>query len=826
MVTLRTKRISFKTTIMLCIVLLASVLVSALFGFLQTNELRESYYAQVADSADDINKDIFGAFARADAALAFASPEAVPDGTLHEVSAILFINDGEAKLLAHNAAVVNDIILTQKFESILQNTGSAVYRDIHVFENMVSQGYNSLAGPVYCSIKKTDSGYIVAVLSLETVFGGIKNNEFDDIRLFAPDYSYSVSSGDLVLSQSFYSGLDVSIKEKIRDNLAFTDELKIGSQKTIMHISQRNNGFGGIRVAVNRSPDLLDSLIRSQTTRFIIENVALCAIFSAAFVLLMLMLLRDEGDFQFLNIRNENYAVKVLPSGKIIWKNNNFDKKFDIDNIGQALSADGRKPAQALAALKPVILDLDDRNGDKHYLIMSVVRFGKTYRLIGSDMTEDIAAYKSLSHSDRYDSITDLQYEWVFVNRLADIISKGKGIKCALALLRLSNLTMLKVMMGEHLFRQTIMLYSGSLKREFAGLGELYVLKNGDFALLNTDENTINTLINKLPVIMERLRRPITLNDNNIQLDGKLGMIVLNSRDSNITVDSLISNAQRALEFAIEAQKQSHYVLYPTSFSVARTNFRADGVVKKMVENKELDAYFQPQYSLITNKIVGFEALCRIIGPKSAEINIGELISIAEQYGGMIDLGNYICDRAMSFAAEIQDKNIQVAVNVSPIQLMQAGFTASFVERLGRHNLKKGVFNIEITESAALYSFEEAVAKLNILRSSGIGIHIDDFGVAYSSMLHLKLLPATLIKIDKSLIDDIVDNAEARAIIKNIINLAKDMKLDVIAEGVETPEQVEILRSLNCDMIQGFVISRAVPREDAIKMLKEVNKDV
>ena len=93
-------------------------------------------------------------------------------------------------------------------------------------------------------------------------------------------------------------------------------------------------------------------------------------------------------------------------------------------------------------------------------------------------------------------------------------------------------------------------------------------------------------------------------------------------------------------------------------------------------------------------------------------------------------------------------------------------------------------------------------------------------------MLHLKLLPATLIKIDKSLIDDIVDNADARAIIKNIINLAKDMKLDVIAEGVETPEQVEILRSLNCDMIQGFVISRAVPLEDAIKMLKEVNKDV
>ncbi|MDD3947464.1 MAG: EAL domain-containing protein, partial [Clostridia bacterium] len=244
-----------------------------------------------------------------------------------------------------------------------------------------------------------------------------------------------------------------------------------------------------------------------------------------------------------------------------------------------------------------------------------------------------------------------------------------------------------------------------------------------------------------------------------------------------------------------------------------------------MVDNGEIEAYFQPQYSLSENKIVGFEALCRIIGPKSAEINVGELISIAEQYGGMIDLGNYICDRAMAFAAEIQDSGIQIAVNVSPIQLMQAGFTSVFLDMFHKHKLKEGVFNIEITEGAALYSFEEAVAKLTIIKNRGVGIHIDDFGVAYSSMLHLKLLPATLLKIDKSLVDDIVESEDAKSIIRNIITLGKDLRLDIIAEGVEKQDQMDLLRELKCDMVQGYVISRAVPRLKAIELIKEVNKD-
>jgi len=833
MVDLRKKKLSRKATILLLIVVLISVFVSMVFGFLYINEVRNEYYANFGANAQFVANDIYSSFEEADTVLALVQvPEDIHQEYYADVSAFLFVNfNSTAVMYTKNSVLPQDGLLfatalMSVFNEGISVSGDGVYRDLRTIHYLLTNYPLVNEEGQYFSVKLTDDGYVLVLRAMGGVFAKTGDYSFTNFRVFSRDFTASCSNEDDVpaLTDHFYSAVSLEAKQLLAESSSYSGQITLDNNDYILSLTGQEGRYGVLRIAALETTDALDAHIQLVQLRMLVENISLLVLFSAGFVIVLLMLLKDEGTFQFFNIRNGNYALRISPTGKILWQNNNFHNRFDVKNIASCVQTDGKKLSLLLSTCQPLVMDMDDRDGEKHNLLMSVMRLGKVYRMVGSDLTPEISAYRSMSHADMHDALTDLQQEWVFVNKVAAIIGQGKGIKGALALIRLSNLSMLKIMLGEHLYKQVLMLYSANLRREFEGLGELYILKNGDYLLFNS-ENAGNLLVGKLPYIMEKLRLPLRLNDNNIQLDAKIGLIILNSRDNNITANSLMSNAQRALEYAINSVKQNYYILYPTSFSTSRTNFRADGVVKMMIQNGEIEAYFQPQYSLVTDKIVGFEALTRIIGPKSSEITVAELISIAEQYGGMIDLGNFICEKSMDFCEEIMGLGLQIAVNVSPIQLMQAGFTNTFIELFRRHKLKEDVFNIEITEGAALYSFDEAVAKLSILRNCGIGIHIDDFGVAYSSMLHLKLLPATLIKIDKSLVDDITDSADARSIIKNIINLAKDLRLGVVAEGVEKNTQMDVLKELQCEIVQGYVISKAVPRLRALELIKELNKE-
>lgn len=832
MVDLRKKKLSRKATILLLIVIIISVLVSVLFGFLYVNEVREEFYDTFGDNAQFVANDIYSSFAEADAVLALVnSAEDIRQEYYADTDAFLFVKfDSTAKMYTKSSPLPQEGLifvtsLMTTFNNGIASSEDGMYRDLQTV-NFLLSNYPAVNNEgMYFAVKLTTDGYVLALRYMGGIFAKMDNYGFSNFRVVSRDSTKSSANTDPELNDHFYSAVSLDAKQRFAEAQTFTGQISLEGNRYILSLTGQTGTYGVLRIAALETTEALDERIQLVRMRMLVENISLLALYSGGFLLLVIFLVKDEGSFQFFNIRNGNYAIKVSPTGKILWQNFNFHNRFDIKNISSVVQTGDKKLSVLLATCQPLVLDIDDRDGEKHNLLMSVIRFGKVYRLVGSDLTPEISAYRSLSHADMHDALTDLQQEWVFVNRVAAIVGQGKGLKGALALIRLSNLSMLKIMLGEYLYKQVLMLYSANLRREFEGLGELYILKNGDYLLFNND-NSGNQLVSKIPFIMEKLRLPLRLNDNNIQLDAKVGLIILNSRDNNITANSLLSNAQRALEYAINSVKQNYYILYPTSFSTSRTNFRADGVVKMMIQNGEIEAYFQPQYSLVENRIVGFEALTRIVGPKSAEITVGELISIAEQYGGMIDLGNFVCEKAMDFCEEIQDMGLQIAVNVSPIQLMQAGFTNTFIEMFRRHKLKENVFNIEITEGAALYSFDEAVAKLSILRNAGIGIHIDDFGVAYSSMLHLKLLPATLVKIDKSLVDDITDSADARSIIKNIINLATDLRLGVVAEGVEKTAQMDVLRELKCQMVQGYVISKAVPRLRALELVKELNKGV
>ena len=197
---------------------------------------------------------------------------------------------------------------------------------------------------------------------------------------------------------------------------------------------------------------------------------------------------------------------------------------------------------------------------------------------------------------------------------------------------------------------------------------------------------------------------------------------------------------------------------------------------------------------------------------------------MAERSGCIVDLGEFIYNKCMDFAATIQDYGISVSINISPIQFMQAGFCEKFLEEYNKRNLKANSIHVEILESTIIYSLDDVIKKLNILRKNHIAVEVDDFGVAYSCMSYLKNLPINTLKIDMGFIKGIVESEPDRLLVKNMINITKDLKLECVAEGVETKEQLDVLKKLNCDIIQGYYYSKALPREQVIEYINKMNK--
>ena len=242
------------------------------------------------------------------------------------------------------------------------------------------------------------------------------------------------------------------------------------------------------------------------------------------------------------------------------------------------------------------------------------------------------------------------------------------------------------------------------------------------------------------------------------------------------------------------------------------------------VENGEFVMYYQPQVSLETNKITGFEALIRWNNPKYQKTSPQVYIELAEKSGHIIDIGNFVIKDVFKAAKIMEEHDIHISINVSPAQLFQAGFTTNLLEEFERNELKVGSIAIEITETFLMENFKLIVDKLNILKNRGFSIHLDDFGTGYSSMLYLKQLPIDTIKTDREFIKSISGDASSQSIVNCIVDLAKSLDLKVVSEGVETDDQKRILKNMKVDTIQGYLISKPIVFDEALKLVEQYNK--
>ena len=309
----------------------------------------------------------------------------------------------------------------------------------------------------------------------------------------------------------------------------------------------------------------------------------------------------------------------------------------------------------------------------------------------------------------------------------------------------------------------------------------------------------------------------------------KCGFVLSDTAMSSRNYDYIMSAADAALKRAVEDRGDSlnrnDYFIFRESQKklYAKYLFKID--IPQMLENGDFYLEYQPQYSLTENRIVGFEALFRVNRRVQISVSTYEIITYAEQSGNMVLLGDFIFNTGMRFAKSIEGLGVSISLNVSLVQLMQTGFVDNFLKIYRSYNLKPGAISVEITESYLMSAVDDTLKKLEILRSNGISIHLDDFGTKYSSFNYLKQLPIGAIKIDQIFIRDIDRNDYSRFITKMIVDISKNLNLSSICEGVETKQQMETVKALGCDIIQGFLISRSVDEDKARKMIAEYHYD-
>ena len=315
--------------------------------------------------------------------------------------------------------------------------------------------------------------------------------------------------------------------------------------------------------------------------------------------------------------------------------------------------------------------------------------------------------------------------------------------------------------------------------------------------------------------MIDSLGQPIAIEGHEVYVTCCIG-ISLFPVDGD-EVETLIRSADTALTRA-KSQGRNHFQFYTLDMNVKtarRLTLESD--LRRAVERNELVLHFQPQLDLKTHKITAVEALVRWQHPQYGLIPPGEFIPFAEESGLIVSIGEWVLRAACNQAREWLTagyRDLRMAVNLSSRQFFQENVLDVVTRALHDSRLPPGNLELELTESAVMENPDEATVTLCLLANMGVRISIDDFGTGYSSLNHLKRFPIDSLKIDRSFVNDITVNPDDAAIVKAILAMAYSLRLKVIAEGVETVEQLRFLEAHECDAVQGFLLSKPQPAVD------------
>lgn len=323
------------------------------------------------------------------------------------------------------------------------------------------------------------------------------------------------------------------------------------------------------------------------------------------------------------------------------------------------------------------------------------------------------------------------------------------------------------------------------------------------------------------PQLLSHIDRPFNAGDHLIRLTARGGIAVSQREDS---AEAILRRASSALADARRSGAQGGVrVRVADGQSVALHHERIDSDLRLALDRDEIQLLFQPQYAMADDAIIGVEALARWRHPVHGEIGAGALFAIAERSDFLVPLSDHIHARALAEAARWPETlgHLRLAVNVTAADIAQPEFVDTILEQVDHAGIARGRVTLEITESGLIENIGGAARLLTRLRSEGLAVAIDDFGTGYSSLAYLKSLPLDYLKIDSSIAQDIVGSQRDRIIVRAIIDMARSLGLHVVAEGVETEQQLALLARAGCGAYQGFLRSPPLEVRALIQLVEE-----
>ena len=520
-----------------------------------------------------------------------------------------------------------------------------------------------------------------------------------------------------------------------------------------------------------------------------------------------------------------NYTLATNKHGKILYTDSSFRKTFGKVKFQNCFQSKNVILGDALTSGKMMLIKLQTKEGETRQVAFNATSGLGEYKLVGSDVSDFMAKHEDLVHEFESDPQSGLNNIYPFERDWEEFTSTDACKEGLLCFYGMPNLDYYRTLYGEENFKKGRKYISLEISKQLEEYGKTYTVKSQNFLLIK-DKDLKDKFIANIKQIQEELCKTISVGSILIKPDIRLGVIFLTTLNKDADIDYVLNAGRKALKNAFETEAAPYYIQRATSFDSHNYQLATLDVVQELIAKGGLDVYFQPQVEVKTEKVVGLEALLRLTDPKAKEVKIFDFVESAEKNGCIVELGEFIYKKALEFAYLIQKYNVTVAINISPIQLMQMGFVEKFLEEYRKYDIKPGVVHIEIVESSMIYNIKDVIQKLDILNKNGIESEIDDFGIAYSSMLYLEKLPVKTLKIDKAFIDNIADSKVDKNLVKNIINITRDLGLTCIAEGVERKEQKDVLKELDCDIIQGFYYSQAIPKEKVLDYIKKMNKKV
>ena len=354
-------------------------------------------------------------------------------------------------------------------------------------------------------------------------------------------------------------------------------------------------------------------------------------------------------------------------------------------------------------------------------------------------------------------------------------------------------------------------------------IAELGRLSGDEFSLLVTGNHRPEDLARIARSLLQSMAEPFRLRGQDLYLAINIGIATFPGED--IELNRIQGNAGIAVRSLRTDQPnpEGAFCFYAPELN-ARAQKRLDleTELRHAIERHELQLYYQPKYDVATETVIGAECLMRWLHPQRGFISPVEFIPLAEETGLILEMGRHVLEEACRQLAEWSSKGLDagmLAVNVSVQQFRHPGFVEQVRDALSRFGVAASRIKIEVTESLLMTEQEQATRMLNELRALGLHMSIDDFGTGYSSLSYLRTLPIDELKIDRSFLIDVATSSDSAAIVRAVLALAHSLDMEVVAEGVETRDQLDFLREHGCDAFQGFLFSKAVPAPEFEAML-------